>query len=323
MTHVMKLQNLLGFAACILAASAAIAAEPLQPVTGEGFIAAASGGDTAFSWRTSPLPSPIGGEKFSGSAFIHPLRTPSGFELTTIQPSDHLHHFGVWWPWKYIEVNGVKHNTWEIQEGQGGHVAKSAKLVSSENEALTWELANQTIIKSPGSEPVAAIDESATISFRRDGQDSHVLDIEIRQQATGAPVKIVNYRYSGFSWRGTSAWNKDNNEMITSGGKGRDNANGSPARWVLVSGDTPKGKATMLMMSAAAEIAGVEEKVRVWDSKAMNGAPFVNFNPVMDKPLALEAGNKSVSHRKYRIIAADRAIDATAAETAWRKWMGR
>ena len=169
---------------------------------------------------------------------------------------------------------------------------------------------------------MAAIDESSIISFRRD-DDSHVLDIEIRQQASGAPVKIVNYRYSGFSWRGTSAWNKENSVMLTSGGKSRDDANGTTARWVLVTGDAPKGKATMLMMSAAVEIAGNEEKVRVWDSKSHDGAPFVNFNPVMDKPLPLEPANKAVSHRRYRIIAADRAIDATGAEAAWRKWMGK
>ena len=143
----MKLRHILPLFPMLLAS---IAAEPLQPVTSEGFIGASSGGETSFSWRTSPLPSPAGGAKFAASAFIHPLRTPSGFELTTIQPSDHLHHFGLWWPWKFIEVNGAKHNTWEIQEGQGGHVAKSAIPVSSENGMLTWKLANQTIIKSPG-----------------------------------------------------------------------------------------------------------------------------------------------------------------------------
>jgi hypothetical protein len=310
------MKNLLRFSIIILAANAAIAAEP---VTGEGFIGVASDGETVFSWQSGPLPSPNGGGKFAASAFIHPLRTPAGFELTTIQPSDHLHHFGVWWPWKYIEVNGAKYNTWEIQEGQGGHVAKSAKLLSSKNGVHTWELKNQTIIKSPGAEPLAAIDETSTLTFSRD-DDSHVLDIEIRQQAAGAPVKIINYRYSGFSWRGASSWNKDNSIMLTSGGKDRDHANGTTARWVLVTGDSPKGKATMLMMSAAADIAGAEEKVRVWDSKNHDGAPFVNFNPVMDKPLPLEAGNKAVSHRKYRIIAADRAIDAAEAEAAWRKW---
>jgi hypothetical protein len=53
------------------------------------------------------------------------------------------------------------------------------------------------------------------------------------------------------------------------------------------------------------------------------GAPFVNFNPVMGKPLMLGEKNKAVSHRKYRIIAADRMIDAAAAEAEWRKWMGK
>jgi len=318
----MKIRHLFAFPA-FLAAGVAIAAEPLQPVTDEGFIGAISGGQTAFSWRTNPLVSPVGGLQFAGSAFFHPLRTPSGFELTTIQPSDHLHHFGLWWPWKYIELNGVKHNTWEIQENQGAHMAKSAKLLSSENGVLTWQLSNQTIIKSSASEPVAAINETAVIRFQSEGRERHVLDIDIRQQAVGAPVRIVKYRYSGFSWRGTSVWNKDNSAMLTSSGKNRDNANGTPARWVLVSGDSPNGKATMLMMSAADEIAGAEEKIRVWDSKMMNGAPFVNFNPVMDDSLLLEAGNKAVSHRKYRIIAADHLMDAAAAEAAWRKWMSK
>ena len=74
---------------------------------------------------------------------------------------------------------------------------------------------------------------------------------------------------------------------------------------------------------AAAEIAGAEEKVRVWDSKAHDGAPFVNFNPVMDKPLPLDDAHPAVSNRKYRVIAADRLIDAAAAEAEWRKWLGK
>lgn len=36
-----------------------------------------------------------------------------------------------------------------------------------------------------------------------------------------------------------------------------------------------------------------------------------------------EPENKAVSHRKYRIIAADRAIDAAESDAAWRKWMDK
>lgn len=315
-----KLSSLTAF---VLTTFSAVGAEPLQPLVADGFIGAASGGETVLSWRTSPLTSPAGGGKFAGSAFFHPVRTPSGFDLTTIQPKDHLHHFGLWWPWKFLEINGKSFNTWEIQQGQGGHVAGPAKLLSSDNGVLVWELKNRFMVRPPGAEPVAAIDETAVVSFRRGGEDSHVLDIEIRQQPVGTPVKIADYRYSGFSWRGTSSWNKDNSVMLTSGGKDRDNANGTPARWVVVCGDAPAGKASMLIMSAAAKIAGTEEKIRVWDSKAENGAPFVNFNPVMDRPLMLQDDNKAVSHRKYRLIASDRAIDAAAAEAAWRGWTSK
>ncbi len=50
------------------------------------------------SYQQQPLVDPIGGEKFKGSNFIHPLKTLSGFTLTQSQPKDHLHHFGLWWP---------------------------------------------------------------------------------------------------------------------------------------------------------------------------------------------------------------------------------
>jgi hypothetical protein len=136
-------------------------------------------------------------------------------------------------------------------------------------------------------------------------------------------VKIVDYRYSGFSWRGPESWNKDNSQMTTSEGRGRDDANGTSARWVVVSGPTPAGTAFVLMMSAASEIAGGPEKLRVWDSKNGNGTPFVNFNPVMDKALLLDDEHPAVSNRKYRVIAADRMIDAADAEAAWKNWMGK
>ena len=75
------------------------------------------------------------------------------------------------------------------------------------------------------------------------------------------------------------------------------------------------------MMSAAAKVAGTPERLRVWDSKMLNGNPFVNFNPVMKKPLPLDDAHPAVSRRKYRVIAADHRIDAAEAEAEWKKWM--
>jgi hypothetical protein len=295
------------------------ASEKWTTLEKQGRIEARLGDALMLAWQKADLAEPKGGEKFAGSAFLHPLRTPSGFEWTTIQPNDHLHHFGLWWPWKYIEVDGSKYNTWEIQEGQGAHVAKSVKPVEC-SDGLAWEVENETIIKKPGATPQTVILETATVSVKVSG-DSEILDFSIRQKPTGSPVTIMNYRYSGFSWRGPLSWNKDNGTMTTSEGKGRDDANGKPARWVVVAGPTPKGMASVLMMSAASVSAGAPEKLRVWDSQNQNGVPFVNFNPVTDKPLALDDAHPAVSNRKYRVIAADHVIDAAAAEAEWKKWM--
>ena len=305
----------------VLAGAEAAEAEKWVALEQDGRIEARHADKLRFAWQNRPLTSPKGGAKFAGSAFMHSLRTPSGFEWTTIQPDDHLHHFGLWWPWKLIEVNGKSHNCWEIQEGQGALVAKSVKPLAGGPDKLEWEFLNAVEIRTADAPPLTVIDETARVSLTNDGADAMVLDLDLRQKATGGPVKILNYRYSGFSWRGPSSWNKDNSVMTTSEGKGRDAANGTAARWVVVSGPTPTGSASVLMMSAAIEVAGTPEQLRVWDSKTHGGAPFVNFNPVSKVELPLDDAHPAVSRRKYRVVAADRVIDAVAAEAAWRKWL--
>jgi hypothetical protein len=297
--------------------TSAMAAEPWSAAEKDGRIEGKRGSSVVLGWQATPLAKPAGGEKFVSSAFLHPLRTPAGFECTTVQPSDHLHHLGLWWPWKFIEVDGAKYNTWEIQEGQGAHVARSAKLLSKGPDKLEWELVNETVIKKPGAAPEPVILETTQLAITSDGDDARMLNVSIKQNTLGKPVTITAYRYSGFSWRGPASWNKNNSIMTTSEGKGRDDANGKPARWVIVSGPASNGSASVLLMSAAA----TPEKLRVWDSKAHDGAPFVNFNPVMGQSLPLDYAHPAVSNRRYRVIAADRVIDATAAEAAWKKWM--
>ena len=292
----------------------------LADEAGKGGVQFPEGKPPVFGWQKDLVAEPKGGKEFAGSAFVHPLRTPGGFVCTTIQPADHLHHFGIWWPWKFVEVGGAKFNTWEMQQGQGAHVARSVKQLSSGPDKAEWEFLNETIVKPKDAAPKGVIHETAHVTLTLRG-DATVLDITLHQQAAGAPVTIGKYHYSGFSWRGPESWNKDNSTMITSAGKGRDDANGSPARWLAVSGPTADGTASVLILSAAEKHAGSPEKLRVWDSKNHNGTPFVNFNPVSDKPLPLDDGHPAVSRRAYRVIAADRAMDAAKAEEQWKKWM--
>jgi len=299
----------------ILIHGTAIAAE-------EGRIFFPSAEAPVFAWQKAPMTDPKGGEKFAVSAFIHPLATPGGFVCTDIQPEDHLHHLGIWWPWKFVELDGKKFNTWEIQEGKGAHVARSVKEISRTASGAEWEVSNQTLIKQGDAEPKVVIHETGRITLTMREKDT-VLDITLDQKAADAPVVIGKYRYSGFTWRGPATWNKDNSTMLSSEGKGRDDANGTPARWLLLNGNSPNGPASVLMMSRAQIIAGTAEKIRVWGPNDHNGNPFVNFNPVFDTALPLDDAHPAVSKRSYRVIAADRLLDAVEAEAEWKKWTAR
>ena len=314
-----------GALAAVLAKPGALAAEPLKWMSEarDGRVEARRGGTLMFAWQSTPLANPAGGDQFKGSAFLHPLCTPSGFQWTDSQPPDHLHHFGLWWPWKFIEVGGARYNCWEIQQGQGGQVARSVRPLAGGPDQLEWEFQNDVVIHQPGEPSLTAIHETARVGLALSGADAVVIDVALRQQAAAPPVKILQHLYSGFSWRGPGSWNKDNSRITTSEGHGRDDANGTPARWVVCSGPTPHGQASVLLMSAAVDLAGAPEKLRVWDSTAQNGKPFVNFNPGTEQALPLDELHPAVAKRKYRVVAAARLLDAAAAEAAWRQWLGK
>lgn len=278
-------------------------------------------GKCVFGWQIQPPKEPLGGiEKFPISAYVHPLATPSGFGLTAVQPHDHLHHLGLWWPWKQVTVGGKKHITWELQSGEGRHVAKSAKVTARTEDSVAITAINEIQIRR-GKGYEAVIAETANLRFSRLGGDAYTLDIELNHAPAGdLPVEITAYRYSGFSWRGPMSWTGKNSAMVTSGGQNRDSANGQEARWVFVSGPSEGGKASFLMLSGAGKDGNPAERLRVWNSKMHHGNPFINFNPVMKKSFLLTDENPEVSSRRYRIVMSDRALTAGDAEALWKEW---
>lgn len=305
----------------LLNAFAPVALAEFKVADRDGRIEVLDDGKLVFAWRHQALPQPKGGGIFAASAFIHPLCTPSGFGLTRIQPDDHLHHFGLWWPWKMLTLGGRNYNTWEIQQKQGRHVAVKAEVAAATADEVRLKLGNRFEISNDGAVYQPAIDESVDLRFARGGKDSYLLDIDISQQAVeGLAVEITSYRYSGFSWRGPQEWHAGNSTMLTSGGHHRDNANHQPAEWVSVTGKTRDGMATMLIMSAAGPTCGTAERLRVWGSSAEGGTPFANFNPVAKQPLPLTPEHKSVAQRRYRIVVADRAILPAESDKLWKEW---
>lgn len=114
-------------ACCSVAASGAgaLPTVAVHPARGEGPVGAASqpsarcrleieegesigllGEDGSPVWRF------LYGEKRT-HPYFHPLSLPAGRVLTADGPADHVHHYGLWFSWKYI--NGV--NFWEHAPG--------------------------------------------------------------------------------------------------------------------------------------------------------------------------------------------------------------
>ena len=298
----------------------------------DGKFEARFGGELQAAWQRDLTENPPGGDRFRNSAFLHPLTTPSGFVWTDAQPRDHAHHSGLWWPWKFVEVDGERYVTWEIQQGQGAHVAREVEVVHAGADYLHWKFHNETVIRKPGDDAgppvtdgIPVIRETAHVRLARLSEDANVVDVLLEHEPIAdSPVFIPTNHYSGFTWRGPLAWDADSSKLITSEGHDRSNANGEIARWMLITGPTPEGnEATVLIMSAAADIADAPERLRVWNAGMHGGVPFINFNPVAKEKMTLNAETTAVAKRQYRVIAADRVITAEEAEQMWKDWRGK
>ncbi len=281
-------------------------------------------GQPLVTYQALPMTNPKGNEndppsRFKGSNFIHPLKTPSGFTVTCSQPADHLHHFGLWWPWKHVQDGQRVVNCWELQGGEGIVQGKSFKLHDNRITADIDYIDRQA----PGG-PALLLKEMTDISalpaspYTTNGYN---LDLLIRQKTAGnRPIVIPVYRYSGFSIRATEFWDKTNSTILTSEGKDRYAANFSHARWVLVQGKTDTGgKAGILLMSHPSNQAH-PEMLRTWDEQH-NGAVFVNFNTVGDEPWTYLPGQ--VYSRCYRVFVFDGALAADEAEHLWQGFAKR
>lgn len=274
-------------------------------------------GKDLITYQALPMSAPTGGEKFKASDFIHPLKTPSGFIVTGVQPADHLHHLGLWWPWKYIEVDGRKVLCWELQQGDGIIQAQGAQrtpdgftahsiYVDRKAEGGPMTLLSETISVKVG--PVT----DAPVS-------GYNLDLSIvHETAVAKTLTISKYNYSGFSLRGTPVWNKDNSTVVTSEGKGYDGSDNTRARWVRVEGVATEGKTAGVVMMSHPSNREHPELLRTWNPGTHNGAVFVNFNTVQEKPWVFEPGQKYT--RNFRVFVYDGKVSNEEAEKMWQSY---
>lgn len=283
------------------------------PLKAEERIAMNVDGKELVFYQAEPMADPQGGDRFKGSNFIHPIKTPSGFVVSDSQPADHRHHFGLWWPWKYVKVGERKVLCWELQKGDG-------LIQAVKHERIPDGLLTESVYidrKAPGG-PVELLQETTRITTSplvENPAKGYFLDLEIVHRCAGdEPVTVTPYRYSGFAFRGADVWSKDNSTILTSERKDRDAANSMPARWVRVQGATDEGGQAGVLLMSRPDNRSHPEKLRTWD-KQHGGAVFINFNTVMDEAWTFEPGQSYP--RNFRLFVYDGTVTTEQAENLW------
>ena len=259
-------------------------------------------------------------EVFKRSGFIHPFWSPSGKELTRIQPADHYHHYGLWNPWTRVEYKGKMVDFWNLGEKQG--TVRFANLLKRVNGRVfgEYKVLHEHVVFDGNKEEVGLNEiQGVRIYQQENRKDIYIADISILLScATDNPVTLKEYRYGGLGWRATEKWHKDNSETITSNGKNRKESDGSLARWVIVQGELDEVSASVLMMSFPTNY-NHPEPLRIWPEDIYDrGDVFANFSPTKDKDWVLDPGKNY--QLNYRFFVSDNKIDPEEAEKLWQQF---
>ncbi|WP_205711153.1 PmoA family protein [Hymenobacter sp. HDW8] len=254
---------------------------------------------------------------FKRSGFIHPLWSPHGQVLTRIQAPDHYHHYGIWNPWTHVLFEGDTVDFWNLKDRKG--TVRFTGLVSKTNGPVFTEyLVKQEHVafKKDGKEKVALNELQSVRVYQPSNADYYIADVTINLTcASASPVRLLTYRYGGFGWRATEKWNKDNSEVLTSGGKSRKDADGSTARWCIVQGQLDSDYGGMVMLSAPTNY-NHPEPLRVWpETQNGTGDVFVNYSPTKNKDWLLSPGQTYTL--RYRLLVFNGHYTKEQAEANW------
>ncbi|MDR2920476.1 MAG: PmoA family protein [Tannerella sp.] len=252
---------------------------------------------------------------YGRSGFIHPAYSPAGNVLTTIQPKDHYHHYGIWNPWTRIEYDGQMYDLWNLNDKKGTVRAGEIEETNQGDIFASYTASLDHFIFTPQEEKIIMNERWKIKAWNI--SDGFLWDFESHlYPSTNLPVLIKEYRYAGFGYRATEEWTKENCEMFTSEGKTRQQIDGSTARWIYITGDTKTGRSGLLFMGHPGNY-NSPEPLRIWDENANGGRgdAFINFAPTKNMDWLLEPENDYML--RYRVLSYEGEMTKEKAERLW------
>ena len=259
---------------------------------------------------------------YKKSGYIHPILSPKGDTLTRIQPPDHFHHYGLWGPWTRTKIDSEKIDFWNLKDGQGTVLFKEFKSIQAGSIFAAINAKQEHLILENRESGEVAINENLKIKmWEVDEKDQYILDYTSEfSSPLSNGILFESYRYGGgLGFRFTKRWNKDNCTVLTSSGKDRLTADGSKAKWCIVTGESADGKSTngVLFMSHP-ENKSHPEPMRVWpiDSNNGRGDLFFEFCPIRHNKWKVEPQKKY--NLKYRMLIFEGNINPEEADQHWK-----
>jgi hypothetical protein len=282
--------------------------------TGQALILT-NNGKPVLQYNYAHVDSPEGVDSIFGrSGFIHPVWSPDGNILTSIQPPDHRHHYGIWNPWTRLVYDSVEYDLWNLGDRRGTVRARSIDTVFT-GKTAGFRASLDHYIFTPDSEKIVLNEIWQVKTWN--APEGFLWEFESSlTPATSLPVTLGKYRYAGFGYRATPEWTKENSIMQTSEGLARQEINATRARWIFIEGDTKTGRSGLLFMSHPKNH-NSPEPLRIWDENANNGRgdAFINFNPVQTEDWTLDAGKTCTL--RYRVLAFEGTMTKETADRLW------
>jgi hypothetical protein len=293
----------------VLALSLPAAASEMSAVREGRQVVVRAGGKEVLRYQAEPgeLPRPDIKPLFRRGGYLQSIFTPSGKRVTDDFPAAHLHHHGVWTPWTKTGFEGRKPDFWNMGDGSGRVDFVAVDEVWQKDGRAGFKARHRFVDMSAKPEKIALL-ESWEVVVSSAG-DHHIIDLSLTQTcAGGSPLKLPEYHYGGFGFRGHGQWDGVANcRFLTASGKtARDAVNGSREPWCWVGGKVDGATCGVTILGHPSNFRA-PQPVRAHPTE-----PFFSFAPQQLGPMEIVPGKPY--RARFRIIVADGEPDRQAAE---------